>query len=61
MKKILISGGNGEFAKELQKHNTNYEIVAPSKKEMDITDTNILEYNVSAIKPDYFIHAGALT
>lgn len=61
MKKILISGGNGEFAKQLQKCNSEYEIIAPSKKEMDIRNTNILEYIVSTTKPDYFIHAGALT
>ena len=36
MKKILISGGGGEFAKELQKYNTEYKIIAPLKKEMDV-------------------------
>ena len=60
-KKILISGGNGEFAKELKKHNTNYEITAPSKKEMDVTDVNSLDYKIFSTQPDYFIHAGALT
>ena len=60
-KKILISGGNGEFAKELKKHNTNYEITAPSKKEMDVTDVNSLDYKNFSTQPDYFIHAGALT
>ena len=61
MKTILISGGNGEFAKELQRHNTKYEIVAPSKKEMDITKTEDIDYFIYSNKPDYFIHAGALT
>ena len=61
MKRILISGGNGEFAKELQRHNTEYEIVAPSKKEMDITKTEDIDYFIYSNKPDYFIHAGALT
>tara|TARA_E500000305_G_scaffold41342_1_gene31922 strand:- start:469 stop:1188 length:720 start_codon:yes stop_codon:yes gene_type:complete len=61
MKRILISGGNGEFAKELQRHNTKYEIVAPSKKEMDITKTEDIDYFIYSNKPDYFIHAGALT
>ena len=37
MKKILISGGNGEFAKQILKHNTQFQIFAPTKKEMDIT------------------------
>jgi len=61
MKKILISGGNGEFAKELNKCNTPYKIVSPSKEEMDVKNINDLEYYVSSQKPDYFIHAGALT
>ena len=61
MKRILISGGNGEFAKELQRHNTEYKIVAPSKKEMDITKIEDIDYLIYSNKPDYFIHAGALT
>jgi dTDP-4-dehydrorhamnose reductase len=61
MKRILISGGNGEFAKELQKCNTEYEIIAPSKKEMDITDIESVDFVTNLHKPDYFIHAGALT
>jgi dTDP-4-dehydrorhamnose reductase len=37
MKKILISGGGGEFAKLILKHNTKFRMFAPTKKEMDIT------------------------
>ena len=61
MKRILISGGDGEFAKELQKCNSEYEIIAPSKEEMDITDIESVDFGVGYYKPDYFIHAGALT
>ena len=38
MKKILISGGNGNFSKELQKYNTEYDIIAPSKNKMNVID-----------------------
>jgi len=61
MKKILISGGGGEFAKELQRCNSEYDIIAPSKKEMNITEIQDVDFGVSYNKPDYFIHAGALT
>ncbi len=61
MKKILISGGNGDFAKEIKKHNTKYEIISPPKEEMDVTDTESLDYTIFSTQPDYFIHAGALT
>ena len=36
MKKILISGGEGDFAKEILKYNKKFEIFSPSKKEMNI-------------------------
>ena len=42
MKTILISGGEGEFAKELQKCNTKYKILAPTKDRMDVTDIHAL-------------------
>jgi len=61
MKTILVSGGNGEFATELNKCNTSYKIVSPSKEEMNVKNINDLEYHMSSQRPDYFIHAGALT
>jgi len=61
VKKILISGGEGEFAKELQKYNTEYKILAPSKKDMNVTKINSVDYYIWSTKPDYFIHAGAIT
>jgi dTDP-4-dehydrorhamnose reductase len=60
-KRILISGGNGEFAKELQKWNTSYDIIAPPKNEMNVVDIETLDSKVFSNSPDYFIHAGALT
>ena len=38
MKKVLITGGNGNLAKELLKTGKKYIIYAPTKAEMDITD-----------------------
>ena len=42
MKKILISGGNGEFAKELNKCNISYKIVSPPKEEMNVKNIDEL-------------------
>ena len=61
MKKILISGGNGNFSKELQKYNTEYDIIAPSKNKMNVIDIDSLDSMVLSKKPDYFIHAASLT
>ena len=60
-KRILISGGNGEFAKELQKWNTSYDIISPHKNEMNVVDVETLDSKVFYNSPDYFIHAGVRT
>ena len=60
-KRVLISGGKGNFAKKIEKYNDKYEIVSLSKEEMDITDIDSLNEIVSSNSPDYFIHSGALT
>ena len=61
MKRILISGGDGEFAKEFKKYDTKHKILTPSKSKLDISDIDSLDYGIFSTKPDYFIHAGALT
>ena len=61
MKKILISGGSGEFAKLILKHNTQFKIFAPNKKEMDITKLESIIKFIKRTKINYLIHAAALT
>jgi|TARA_R110000824_G_scaffold49483_8_gene138789 dTDP-4-dehydrorhamnose reductase len=61
MKKLLISGGNGKLAKQVILHNNYYEILAPSKEEMDITDIDSVESFVRTHRPDIFLHAAAYT
>ena len=61
MKRILISGGNGVFAKKLQEYNNEYDLVMPTKKQMDVTDFDKMDRFTDIVKPDIFIHAGALT
>ena len=41
MKTILISGGQGKFAKALININSKYKILAPGKNEMDISKFKI--------------------
>ena len=60
-KKILISGGEGKFSKQIIQVNNEYDICAPSRKEMDILDVDSIEKFISREKPDYFLHAAALT
>ena len=54
MKTILVSGGNGEFVKELNKCNTSYKIVSPPKEEMNVKlayETNMK--NAGLIQENY--------
>jgi len=61
MKKLLISGGNGNYAKEIIKQNTEYEVYAPTRSEMDITDLGAVKEVVQTFQPDIFLHPAALT
>ena len=61
MKTILISGGEGKFARSLIKENYKYKIFAPSKNIMDITNLNSIEKYIKTKKINYFIHAAAFS
>tara|TARA_Y100000310_G_C20539570_1_gene742535 strand:- start:168 stop:884 length:717 start_codon:yes stop_codon:yes gene_type:complete len=59
--KLLISGGYGRFAAEIIKQNIEYDIYAPDKYTMDITDLNSIRRAIDYFKPDIFLHPAALT
>ena len=61
MKVMLMSGGNGKFASQIIKFNTEYKIHAPSRSEMDITDYKQITKWIENTKPDTFLHAAAFT
>ncbi len=60
-KRILISGGNGRFATHLISQANKFDIISPSHDEMDITSVQDIDTFITTHKPDYFIHAAALT
>tara|TARA_R110000851_G_scaffold42647_1_gene105856 strand:- start:592 stop:1326 length:735 start_codon:yes stop_codon:yes gene_type:complete len=61
MKIMLMSGGQGNFASQVIKFNTEYKIYAPSRPEMDITNYNQIAKWIEKVKPDVFLHAAAFT
>jgi dTDP-4-dehydrorhamnose reductase len=61
VKTILISGGQGKFAKALININTKYKIFAPAKDEMNISNLKSINDYISRKKIDFFIHSAAFS
>ncbi len=61
MKTVLLSGGSGSLGKELVRINKHYKVVAPSSAEMYLCSQDSIFEQVSRVKPDIFLHCGALT
>ena len=59
--KVVMSGGEGKLATEILEHNTEHEIIAPSRLEMDVCRPEQLDEFNRSYKPDVFIHTAALT
>ena len=60
-KKIVITGGEGRFAKTLKKNNKNLNLFFPDKKELNILSIKSIEKYLKKIKPKYVLHAAGLS
>ena len=60
-KKIVITGGEGRFAKTLKKSNKILNISYPNKKKLNILSVKSIENYFKKIKPKYVLHAAALS
>ena len=60
-KKIIMTGGNGRFAKVFKKLKSSKNIFFPSKKTLNLTNINSIKKYVKKIKPNYLIHCAALS
>ena len=60
-KKIVITGGEGRFAKTLKKNNKILNISYPNKKKLNILSVKSIENYFKKIKPKYVLHAAALS
>ena len=58
MKKILITGGNGDIAQSIKVllESKGYNVYAPSRHEMDVTDWYSIEKNIKEFLPDILIN-----
>ena len=59
--KILVSGGNGRFAKVLKKFGNKYNYIFPDKNELNIMDIKKIKKCLRKYKPKYFLHLAGLS
>ncbi len=57
--RILLTGGTGLLGTELLK--LGVELIAPTRRELDITDGSAVAEYVNKLSPDVIIHAAAVT
>ena len=61
MKKILVTGGEGRFAKILKKENKKLNLYFASKKQCNILDLKSISKIVSKVKPKIIFHCAGLS
>ncbi len=59
--KILVTGGDGRFAKVLREKNTKLNLIFKSKKKLDILNYNSLNQNIKKIKPKIILHTAGVS
>jgi len=59
--KILVTGGNGRFAKVLKRENKSLNLYFQSKKDLNILNYKFLEKKIKKIKPKLILHTAALS
>lgn len=60
-KKIIITGGNSRFGKELSKSLNGKNIVYTTRKQLNILDNISIEKCLKEYKPNYLIHLASLS
>ena len=60
-KKILVTGGNGRFAKILKEKNKKLNLYFASKTECNILDEKSIVKIIKKIKPDIILHTAGLS
>jgi len=61
MKKILVTGGGGRFAKELKKINSKYDFIFRNKKQLNILSTTSIKKNIKYFKAKTVLHLASLS
>ena len=61
LKKIIVTGGEGRFAKELKKFRTKYNFIYRNKKQLNILSISSIKSNIKKFKPDGILHLAGLS
>lgn len=61
MSKILVTGGDGRFAKELKKLPSKYKFFFRNKKQLDILSVKSIKKEVNKFKPKILLHLAGLS
>ncbi len=61
IRKIIVTGGDGRFAKELKKIKSNYKFIFKNKKELNILSSKSIKLNFNKYKPDCVLHLAGLS
>ncbi len=64
MKKVLITGSNGQLGRELTKqlrNHNNIELILTDQGELDISNSAVVYFKIKDIKPDIIINCAAYT
>ena len=59
--KILVTGGDGRFAKTLKRKNKKLNLIFKSKDDLNILKVNSLEKCIKALKPKIILHTAGLS
>ena len=61
LKKIIVTGGDGRFAKELKKIKSEYNFIFRTKKQLNILSYSSIKNNLKKFKPNSVLHLAGLS
>ena len=61
LKKIIVTGGDGRFARELKKMKTKYKFIFRNKKELNILSIRSINNKIKKFKPNIVLHLAGLS
>lgn len=59
--RILLTGGNGQVGRAVQALARRHQVVAPARAHLPVEDAAAAERTVAAVRPDWIVHAAAMT